>query len=337
MPISGTERSGCLNLLQLLKDWEIFSLADTVTKKQIDTARSKTEAVKAIISFSTSAEELLNRQKITRDVLFKHLVTNNINPSVNIRKPELIAEVLKLWRKDLQVQTYAPQSSLLPTQSSSVQPGTSQVLNAVKIESHANTTYSPTINYVVHNQYNMVNVNSSSSAGPPAQSNHELQTLGETFARWFFDALNSHNPSRGVPVQDFGPQHFLDDAELFLLKLGAVENREKCSGHQAVSDRFLGFVKGENLLFNPNCEHGGIMVDTNPHGLVVVLVCGTIHRENQCLGIFEQMFGLIKDPRFDNNYKIKISKMKLSATTVSQQPKLTDKSPEEIQDLAAVH
>lgn len=337
MPLSKRERSGCLNLLQVLKDEELFSLADTVTKKQIDTARSKTEAVKAILTFSTSAEELLNRQKITRDVLFKYLVANNISPSVNIRKPELIYEVLKLWTKDSQVQTYVPQTSPLPTQSNSVQPCTSQVLSAVKIESHKNTTYSPTINYVVHNQYNMVNVNSSSSSGPPALVNHELQRLGETFARWFFDALNSHNPSRGVPVQDFGPQHFLDDAELHLLKLGAIEDRERCSGHQAVSDRFLAFVKGEHLLFSPNCEHGGIMVDTNPHGLVVVLVCGTIHRENQCLGIFDQMFGLIKDPRFDNNYKIKISKMKLHATTVSQQPKLTDKSPEEIQDLAAVY
>lgn len=41
MPISGTKTTGCKDLLKLMKDDELFSLADTVTKKQVEVARSK--------------------------------------------------------------------------------------------------------------------------------------------------------------------------------------------------------------------------------------------------------------------------------------------------------
>lgn len=194
-------------------------------------------------------------------------------------------------------------------------------------------THSPTFNFIVNNQYNTVNVN---PVGGGVSHEQELHKLGLNFIHWFYDSLNSHNPSRGPTQKDFGPQHFYRDAKLMVLLPGPPETRENCTGQQAVSEKFLHFVNRENLLFNPNCDHGGVMVKDDPHGLVVVMVCGTIHRDNQCLGVFDQMFGLIKDPQVDNNYKIKISKMKLKATSVSNLPRLTDKSQEEISDLAAV-
>jgi hypothetical protein len=233
--------------------------------------------------------------------------------------------------KHLQVQPNLSQASAVSTQSSAV--STQFSSPRAVVNSQSTFTARPTINYVVNNQYNIVNVDSSNNVDPAAQ---QLQRLGETFTQWFFEALNSHNPSNSQHNIDFGPQHFLDDALLLLLQLGPGESRDKFSGQQAVSDRFLAFVKGEDLLFNPNCTLGGILVRTNPHGLVVVLVCGTIHRGNQCLGVFEQMFGLIKDPRFDNNYKIKLSKLKMTAMAVSKLPMLTEKSDEEIRDLAEV-
>ena len=200
-------------------------------------------------------------------------------------------------------------------------------------EKHTIVNYAPTINYVVNNQYNTVNVGVGASAAP---SNHELLTLGQKFTQWFFDSLNSHNPIKGVPPKDFGPQHFYNEAQLMLLMLSPQETREKCSGQQAVSDRFLDFVTKEHLLFSPSDHPDGMMVDMSPHGLVVVLVCGTVHRENQCVGFFDQMFGLIKDPQFNSNYKIKISKMKLHATHLTSMPKLTDRTHEELQDLAVI-
>jgi hypothetical protein len=61
------------------------------------------DAVKAILSFSTSVEELLSRQKINKDVLFQYLVSEKVFPPVSSRRPELIIQVLKLWVSDAQV------------------------------------------------------------------------------------------------------------------------------------------------------------------------------------------------------------------------------------------
>jgi hypothetical protein len=41
MPILGTNINDCKELLKFLKDDELFSLADTVTKKQVAVARNR--------------------------------------------------------------------------------------------------------------------------------------------------------------------------------------------------------------------------------------------------------------------------------------------------------
>lgn len=41
--------------------------------------------------------------------------------------------------------------------------------------------------------------------------------LGQQFCQWFFQLLNSQNPSLGQQPQDWGPQHFWPDVKLRLL------------------------------------------------------------------------------------------------------------------------
>lgn len=43
--------------------------------------------------------------------------------------------------------------------------------------------------------------------------------LGQQFCQWFFQLLNSQNPSLGQQPQDWGPQHFWPDVKLRLLSL----------------------------------------------------------------------------------------------------------------------
>ena len=165
----------------------------------------------------------------------------------------------------------------------------------------------------------------------------ELQLLGEQFASWFYKVLNSHNPHMGVTPEEFGPCHFWDEAKLLLMILTADSSTtDELSGSQFVSDRLLSFTKGEFLLFNPNIRREGVFVKSERHGLVIVLVCGTIHRQNQHLGVFHQMFGLVKDPRFIDNYKIKLTKLKLHNTPSDHVPALKDRPESEIRDLVAV-
>ena len=55
------------------------------------------EAVKAILDYTTSPVELMRRRKMKRDVLFQYLVDCNVVVSVSTDKKDLIQRILKHW------------------------------------------------------------------------------------------------------------------------------------------------------------------------------------------------------------------------------------------------
>ncbi|XP_004081890.1 uncharacterized protein C3orf38 homolog [Oryzias latipes] len=135
--------------------------------------------------------------------------------------------------------------------------------------------------------------------------------LGQRFCDWFFKMLNSQNPSMGQQPQDWGPQHFWPDAKLSLLSRVTDEQVEELLGAEQVSLRLLSLTREERLFLSPNLQPHGLKALASPHGLVLVAVAGTIHRDKACLGIFEQMFGLISSPLDGNSWKIKFVNMKI--------------------------
>lgn len=94
------------------------------------------------------------------------------------------------------------------------------------------------------------------------------------------------------------------------LRVGS-EQMEEFRGAELVSLRLLALSREERLLFSPNLEPHGLKALTSPHGLVLVAVAGTIHRDTACLGIFEQIFGLIRSPLENNSWKIKFVNLKV--------------------------
>lgn len=82
-------------------------------------------------------------------------------------------------------------------------------------------------------------------------------------------------------------------------------------GAELVSLRLLALTREEHLLLSPNLESYGLRALLSPHGLVLVAVAGTIHRDAACLGIFEQIFGLIRSPLENNSWKIKFINLKI--------------------------
>jgi hypothetical protein len=70
-------------------------------------------------------------------------------------------------------------------------------------------------------------------------------------------------------------------------------------------------VKEEFLFLSPNLDSRGLKCASSPHGLVMVGVAGTVHRGNSCLGIFEQIFGLIRCPFVENTWKIKFINLRI--------------------------
>lgn len=54
------------------------------------------------------------------------------------------------------------------------------------------------------------------------------------------------------------------------------------------------------------------------HGIVLILCCGTLHTHaSVSVGVFESVFGLMRDPFSENNWKIKSVKMQLQSTSSS--------------------
>ncbi|CAF0877039.1 unnamed protein product [Didymodactylos carnosus] len=118
-----------------------------------------------------------------------------------------------------------------------------------------------------------------------------IQQLSEQFTEWFYTNWND--------LKNFGPEHFFHDVFLVITQ----ENR-RITGSQNVYDHLRDCIVKYNLKFNPNVNNNQIY--ESPHGLVMILVHGTVHQQTTCLGIFEQTFGLVRDPARGNNYIIKM-------------------------------
>ncbi|KAM6384092.1 uncharacterized protein C3orf38 homolog isoform 3-T3 [Alca torda] len=138
-----------------------------------------------------------------------------------------------------------------------------------------------------------------------------IHDLGEEFCQWFFELLNSQHPLGVKSEERWGPQHFWENAKMKFSYNTLEKNMEEYVGAEMVSLRLLSLVKEEYLLFNPNLHASGLKCAMSRHGLVLVAVAGTVHRDNACLGIFEQIFGLISCPVRENTWKIKAVNLKI--------------------------
>ncbi|XP_037343955.2 uncharacterized protein C3orf38 homolog [Pungitius pungitius] len=270
--LSKTERAGCTNILKLMSKGHLLSLTDTVTNKMI-AVENVAEASETILCFTKSAEELLKRKKVHRDLIFKYLVGEGVVMPPNSEKHQLVKRTLELWSSGKAVADKSP-----PGQRDDTRPRTAT--ETLSTEGKAEVGFDP-------------------------------QVLGQQFCQWFFQLLNSHNPSLGQPPQGWGPQHFWPDVKLRLLAKAGSEQMEDFLGAELVSLRLLALIKEERLLLSPNLQPHGLRTLASPHGPVLVAVAGTIHRDEACLGIFEQIFGLIRSPLENNSWKIKFMNLKI--------------------------
>ncbi|XP_056245379.1 uncharacterized protein C3orf38 homolog [Seriola aureovittata] len=272
--LSETERAGCMKILKLMSKGDLLSLSDTVTNKMIAVENNR-EAMETILSFSKNAEELLRRKKVQRDLIFKYLAKEGVAMPPNSEKHQLVKRTLELWSS-----------------------GKAVVDEGLQGEADETRQRRPT-------------ETPSDTTDLKVEMGFDPQALGQQFCQWFFKLLNSQNPSLGQQPQDWGQQHFWSDAKLRLLSKAGSEQMDEFLGAELVSLRLLALTKEERLLLSPNLEPHGLRTLASPHGLVLVAVAGTIHRDAACLGVFEQIFGLIRSPLENNSWKIKFVNLKI--------------------------
>lgn len=95
--------------------------------------------------------------------------------------------------------------------------------------------------------------------------------------------------------------------------MGTKMVHECVDGSHLVAERLQEIVTAERLILNPNVTAGGVSGKMSRHGLVMVLACGTVHRGSDVLGVFEQTFGLVRDPLMENNWRVKFTNLTMQS------------------------
>ncbi|XP_014445933.1 uncharacterized protein C3orf38 homolog [Tupaia chinensis] len=269
--LSHTEMEGCRNLLGLLDNEEIMALCDTVTNRLVQ-PEDRQDAIRAILVYSQSIEELLRRKKVHREVIFKYLAAEGVVIPPATEKHNLIQHAKDYWEKQSQLKWKGTPQPIKKTEDIELFQQAKEDKKAEKVD---------------------------------------FRRLGEEFCRWFFELLNSQNPLLGPPQDEWGPQHFWHDVKLRFYYNTSEQKVIDYHGAEIVSLRLLSLVKEEFLFLSPNLDSRGLQCASSPHGLVMVGVAGTVHRGNTCLGIFEQIFGLIRCPFVENTWKIKFINLRI--------------------------
>lgn len=133
----------------------------------------------------------------------------------------------------------------------------------------------------------------------------QIAILAEQFTQWFYSQLNRN---------ECLPEHFFPDAKLqitFTVNNQQIKSEFVENDCQQIAQQLFFLKMQYDLYFNPNLTKDGVQGKLDPHGLVIVLVCGTLHKDGVCVGIFEQLFALARDPFTQNNWKIKSTQLNL--------------------------
>uniref|UniRef100_A0A8D2D7V4 Dense incisors n=1 Tax=Sciurus vulgaris TaxID=55149 RepID=A0A8D2D7V4_SCIVU len=255
--LSHLEMEGCHHLLGLLDNDEIMALCDTVTNRLVQPEDCQ-DAIRAILVYSQSVDELLKHKKVQREVIFKYLATQGMVIPPATEKHNLIQHAKDYWEKQSQWK---------------LKETTEQVSNTEDIR-----------------------LFQQQAKEDKKAEKVDFRRLGEEFCHWFFELLNSQNHFLGPPQDEWGPQHFWHDVKLRFYYNTSEQNVIDYHGAEIVSLHLLSLVKEEFLFLSPNLDSHGLKCASSPHELVMVGVAGTVHRGNTCLGIFEQIFGLIRCP-----------------------------------------
>lgn len=137
-----------------------------------------------------------------------------------------------------------------------------------------------------------------------------IHEMSRSFAKWFFDNLNTGT---------IGANDLWSDV---LCESNFYENKcimlnETITSAEMARNFLLTLRNDYQLFLNLNDCDDGVQGRIDPHGLVLVLSCGTLHKNMEFVGTFEAVFGILRDPFAQNNWKIKQIKLRLHNSTVS--------------------
>jgi hypothetical protein len=151
----------------------------------------------------------------------------------------------------------------------------------------------------------------------------QIEVMALKFSEWFYLMMNEYFTKKGGPR--LKTDDFWSDCTA---SIKIVTSNEEISHSANTSiDTLAMFENAQveyNLFFQANLLPEGVKGCLHSYGTVLVLACGTLHKGvGVCVGVFEQIFALIKDPLSCDNWKIKATELRLKTqSNVVGPPKL---------------
>lgn len=138
------------------------------------------------------------------------------------------------------------------------------------------------------------------------RTDDQLMELASKFGEWFYSMLPEMN-SGNFDVNNFWP-----DSKMrlkFEYNSNCVDLTE--CGNQQIVNTLKQFVSS-NLKLKPNLlpQYDGVRCRLESHGLLVIIISGVLYFDEQPVGLFDNMFGLVRDSNLQqDNWRIRSLEM----------------------------
>lgn len=358
--LNENERAFIRDFLKLMSDDAVRALAATVTRRMVKVEARKA-CIDAIILHSTSLDEFLKRQKVTKENLFKYLnqrkisVPNTDKAALELQIKELVngvnmppihtPTIQSLVKQDMvpasswsAAEPCNSQGTMMPVTNQQGPPNTSlpelQLPSAAQLYLAATSTTRVTVEERVISRTYTQTTGINILAGMPQPDPRDSAIISE-FAKWFYTRVNQPG---GLVPEDFWP-----DANINMILKRRTDADHKAAQGGSNTSRLLNEVLEQHQLYlHPNTSSEGIWGTGKGGGLLLVLVCGTLHQRppatfrhigsfdignvlGPSLGSFENLFLLAQDPFAEDNWKIKTLEVILRSNPhISQVPTIAD-------------
>lgn len=263
----------------------------------------------AVILHTDRAIDLLKRRKVKKELLFRYLHEKHVSIEASAAKSAHVIRVLEVWDSRDTVDSIdivedcsldAPPPAPVPSRNASHTSLCSLDLSRDSFPVNPNRMDSTELRRadsaasIMNCDDQSVNFTASSvplgSQLSASTSHPQCQEMANNFVKWYFDMLNAAVMSSQT---EFGPSHFWPDASAKVELLGVngepLESLQVEKNATEVCLMLVNVLKRHALHCNPNLCEEGVRGRLDPHGLVLVLACGTLHNQHTVCGVFEQV------------------------------------------------
>ena len=304
--LTESEKHGISELLSRMSVEDLQSLAQTVTSKLL-VPETSSDAISTIILHTDKAADLLKRRKIKKELLFKYLHFKRVPIESISDKSVHVTRVLELWGSDAgESWNILDSDNSLDTPPAPVPSRnashtslcsldlsvTREVMYNRGLELRRSGSSTSIMNCDESSSFSFTDhiLPATTDTATSSLTHVQCQEMANSFVRWYYHLLNT---SVDTDTTDWSSSHFWPDASARVSLLNQGGETQEClevvNNAEEVSRMLVSVFRNHKLKCNPNLCEEGVRGRLSAHGLVMVLVCGTLHNQHTVCGVFEQV------------------------------------------------